>query len=232
MNKRVVFVYDDTTRRQRYISCFYDRGFDVDSTTDRRHATRHYGIGQADLVIVDADLGQNDPDGGFQLCRELRTHWPALPIIILGKHDNEADMLSAYRLGADEFLSEQTKPDYLAARSHALLARLDLLLQSSRPSTDYGLGRLRIKRPTLNAYWDEHALALTLKQVRMLVELVEACGEVCSLSQLMKAAQIHVQPNTVTATVTRMRRIFQDIDPAFDAIESVHGLGYRWKDLS
>lgn len=228
MTKRVVFVCSETTKSKRYLTCFETRGFRVESANTRQLAKKQFDTGEYDLAVVDVDLGQNDRDGGFQLCRELRTYWPTLPIILLGKQDSEVDQLSAYRLGADEFLSEFIKPDYLVARCHALLARLALFRETAIAEGDISRGRLRIERPTLCAFWDGQAVSLKVKQLRMLIDLVEAEGETRSVNQLMQAAKIQVQPNTITASVARMRRSFRVIDPMFDAIENVHGQGYRW----
>ncbi|WP_294052950.1 winged helix-turn-helix domain-containing protein, partial [Thiolapillus sp.] len=80
----------------------------------------------------------------------------------------------------------------------------------------------------LSAHWKQQPVELTVTELWMLHALALHPGHVKSRDQLMEAASIVVDSSTITSHIRRIRRKFQDVDPAFDRIEAVYGIGYRW----
>jgi len=76
--------------------------------------------------------------------------------------------------------------------------------------------------------WREQPVGLTLTEFWMVHLLARYPGHVKNRQQLMDAAQAVLDDNTITSHVKRIRRKFVALDPAFDAIETVYGMGYRW----
>jgi two-component system OmpR family response regulator len=180
-----------------------------------------------DLALIDIGLG-GDVDGGFDLCRELRAMSASLPIIFLSARDSDFDVVAGLRLGADDYLTKDTSLPHLAARISALFRRSDLL--AAPPSTDDVIARgpllLDVKRFTVR--WNGDPIDLTLTEFWMVHALARFPGHVKDRDSLMRDARIVVDDSTITSHVKRIRRKFQTVDPKFDCIDTVYGIGYRW----
>ena len=138
------------------------------------------------------------------------------------------DVVAGLRLGADDYLTKDTSLPHLAARISALFRRSDLL--AAPPSTDDVLARgpllLDVKRFTVR--WNGDPVDLTLTEFWMVHALARFPGHVKDRDNLMRDARIVVDDSTITSHVKRIRRKFQAVDPAFDCIDTVYGIGYRW----
>lgn len=203
-------------------------GFSVRVAAERTLARALCQRTLPDMAIIETHLG-GESEAGFLLCRELRSLSPGLPIIILGDGDSDIDRITSYRLGADDYVNRKRDPRVLICRIHTLLQRVaDCAATPRSMPVRYCDGRLRLDRQRHQVYWDGHRVELTVAQFRMVRTLVESNGEVRSLAELTRAAEIQVQPNTVTATIARIRKQFRSIDRGFDAIRNAHGRGYLW----
>ena len=181
-----------------------------------------------DLALVDIGLA-DDVDGGFALARELRAMSATLPILFLSARDSDYDIVAGLRLGADDYLTKDVSLPHLAARIAALFRRSDLL--AAPPATEDVLARgdlaLDVKR--LGVRWRGQRVDLTLTEFWMVHALGRFRGHVKDRESLMRDASIVVDDSTITPHVKRIRRKFQALDPAFDRIDTVYGMGYRWR---
>jgi two-component system, OmpR family, response regulator len=229
MARTVAIVEDDPSIRANYADMLKKHGYQVSAYPDRRSATAAFRTRLPDLALLDIGLG-DEPDGGFSLCRELRAMSAALPIIFLTARDSDFDTVSGLRMGADDYLTKDVALPQLLARISALFRRADLLSQP--PSTEEVLerGALRLDMKRFQAAWTGKVVDLTLTEFWLVHSLARYPGHVKNREQLMKDAHIVVDDATITSHVKRIRRKFQALDPAFAAIDSVYGLGYRWKD--
>jgi two-component system OmpR family response regulator len=177
--------------------------------------------------LVDIGLG-DDVDGGFALTRELRALSATLPIIFLSARDSDFDIVAGLRLGADDYLTKDASLPHLAARIAALFRRSEL--SAAAPSGDDVLerGPLTLDVPRLTANWHAQRVDLTLTEFWMVHSLARFPGHVKDRDALMRDASIVVDDSTITSHVKRIRRKFQAVDPAFDRIATVYGMGYRW----
>ena len=182
-----------------------------------------------DLAVIDIGLA-NEVDGGFTLCRELRAMSETVPIIFLTARDSDFDMVSGLRLGADDYLTKDISLPHLLARIAALFRRVDVL--SSPPKQDDTLvrGPLTLDLKRLTTTWKGSIVDLTLTEFWMVHSLVKFLGHVKNRDQLMSEANLVVDDSTVTSHVKRIRKKFNAIDASFDAIDTVYGMGYRWKE--
>ena len=166
---------------------------------------------QFDIVILDVTLGA-EYEAGFDLCRQFREMNKTVPIIFLTEHDDEADRISGLRMGADDYLGKTISGAYLAARVNALLRRVDALrAETASPLPVHGPDQgsfLRIDDRLSRAYWEGHPLELSLTQFWILRELFSNAGVVRSVSELMRAANITVQPNTIVVHIKSIREEF------------------------
>ena len=167
-------------------------------------------------------------EGGFELCRELRSRATDLPIIFLTARDSEFDAVSGLRLGADDYLTKDISLPHLMARVAALFRRLDALQTPTAEDNRIKRGNLEIDTDRMSVRWKDQAVGLTLTEFWMVHALARYPGHVKNRQQLMDAAQAVLDDNTITSHVKRIRRKFLAIDDTFDAIETVYGMGYRW----
>jgi two-component system, OmpR family, response regulator len=229
MARNVAIVEDDPSIRANYADMLKKHGYQVSAFADRKSATASFKTRLPDLALLDIGLG-DEPDGGFSLCRELRAMSAALPIIFLTARDSDFDTVSGLRMGADDYLTKDVALPQLLARISALFRRADLLSQPQTSEEVLERGPLRLDMKRFQATWRAQVVDLTLTEFWLVHSLVRYPGHVKNRDQLMKDAHIVVDDATITSHVKRMRRKFQAIEPAFDAIDSVYGLGYRWKD--
>ena len=227
MSKRIAIVEDEPAIRENYAAAFRREGYQVDLYEARRPAMDAFDARLPDLVVIDINL-KDEVEGGFELCRELRSRSAELPIIFLTARDSEFDAVSGLRLGADDYLTKDISLPHLMARVAALFRRLDALQKPAGNEGRIVRGDLAIDAERMSVHWKDQPVGLTLTEFWLVHALARYPGHVKNRQQLMDAAQAVLDDNTITSHVKRIRRKFHAIDPDFDAIETVYGMGYRW----
>ena len=229
MNQHIAIVEDEPAIRENYADAFRRQGYRVKTYPDRATALRDFDERLPDLVLVDITLG-DEQEGGFELCRQLRSRSETLPIIFLTARDNDLDAVSGLRLGADDYLTKDISLAHLTARVSALFRRLDALRRPEAGESVIERGRLQLDADRLCARWDGQLLDLSLTEFWIVHALARYPGHVKTRQQLMDAANVVLDDATITSHVKRIRRKFEEIDRTFDAINSVYGVGYRWRE--
>jgi two-component system OmpR family response regulator len=227
MARRIALVEDDHTIRQNYVDALTRAGYDVAAFGDRASASKTLSARLPELAIIDIGLGA-DVDGGFDLCRELRAASARLPIIFLSARDSDFDIVSGLRLGADDYLTKDVSLPHLLARISALFRRVDATSQPAVADDVLHRGKLALDAQRMMATWEGKPVALTVTEFWMVHSLARHPGHVKDRDQLMRDAEMVVDDGTITSHVKRIRKKFLAVDAAFDAIETVYGMGYRW----
>jgi two-component system OmpR family response regulator len=228
MSRTVAIVEDEPAIRDNYAEALRRYGFEVHGFGSRPEAKLAFSLRLPDLVIIDIGLG-DEPEGGFELCRELRARSATLPILFLTARDSDLDVISGLRLGADDYLSKDISLPQLTARVQALFRRMEALRAPAAREQVFVLRGLRLEVERMRVAWNGSDVPLTVTEFWMVHALVRHPGHVRSREQLMREAQIVVDDATITSHIKRIRRKFQAIDPTFDEIDTVHGAGYRWR---
>jgi two-component system, OmpR family, response regulator len=227
MPRRIAIVEDDPVIRANYADVLKKHGYAVDAYADRREALAACRSRLPDLVLLDIGLG-DEVDGGFTLCRELRTLSGALPIIFLTARDSDFDAVSGLRMGADDYVTKNVSLPHLLARVSALFRRTDLVSDPVQSEDIVQRGPLTLDLNRLTVSWRGQNVDLTLTEFWMVHALAKFPGHVKNRDQLMSDAHIVVDDSTITSHVKRIRRKFSAVDPQFDCIDTVYGMGYRW----
>jgi two-component system OmpR family response regulator len=168
MAKRIVIVEDDPDQRDNYVDAIVKKGYEVTAYSSRREALAGFERDLPDLAILDIILG-NEVDAGFELCRELLSRSPTLPVIFLTERIAEIDKISGLRLGAWDYLPKPISLDYLAERISSLLRINEARVQSSGGSASAKMvGDLSIDQEALLVSWQGHAINLSGTEFRML----------------------------------------------------------------
>jgi two-component system OmpR family response regulator len=228
MRKSIAIVEDEPAIRENYAAAFARHGYAVRGYRNRAEAITAFRTRLPDLAVIDVGL-EDEPEGGFALCRELRALSEEVPIIFLTARDSELDAVSGLRLGADDYLTKDLSLTHLLARVAALFRRVDALRNPSAQPRELERGELLIDTERLTASWQGRPLDLTLTEFWIVHALALNPGHVKSRQQLMDAANVVLDDNTITSHVKRIRRKFLAIAPEFDGIETIYGMGYRWR---
>ena len=229
MTRRIALVEDDPVLRENVADVLRRQGYDTVVYADRAAALTGLASRLPDLAIVDIGLG-DEIDGGFTLVRELRARSETLPIMFLTARDSDFDLVAGLRLGADDYLAKTISMPHLLARIAALFRRIEVLASPPRQDEVVDRGALRLDLKRMMATWRGKAVDLTLTEFWMVHSLAKHPGHVKSRDSLMSEANLVVDDATITSHVKRVRRKFQAVDRSFDAIDTVYGMGYRWKE--
>ena len=226
--KLVAVVEDDVAIRDNYIAGLRRQGYRVVGFGTRKEALAGFANRFPDLVIIDVNLG-SEVEGGFELCRELRARSAQLPIIFLTARESELDAVSGLRLGADDYLTKRTSLEHLLARVAALFRRVEALRSAGDSAETVAQGSLTLDRDRMTATWRGQPIPLTVTEFWVVHALAQHPGHVRSRDQLMAAANVVLDDGTVTSQIKRIRAKFAAADAAFDSIQTVYGMGYRWQ---
>lgn len=229
MAHSIALVEDETSLRENYLDVLRRQGYSVQGYADKLSAMQAFAQRLPDLVILDIGLHE-DAEAGFDLCRELRSQSRTLPIIFLTARNSDLDAISGLRLGADDYLTKDISLPHLTARIAALFRRTEALKTPADQNQIIARNKLLVDMNLMKVFWDKIPLDLTLTEHWIIYSLIKHPGHVKTRDQIMNEANIVVDDTTVTSHIKRIRRKFLAIDAAFDCIETVYGMGYRWND--
>ncbi len=227
MPQHIAIVEDEPGIAANYRDTLQRQGFEVSLYGNRLQAASAFRQALPDLAIIDVGLA-DEIEGGFDLCRELRSRSPELPIVFLTARDSELDIISGLRLGADDYLTKDISQAQLLARIVALLRRVRALRAPENREHVVKQGALSLNLERLSAQWQDQRVELTVTEFWIVHALARYPGHIKNRQQLMDAANVVLDDNSVTSHIKRIRRKFQALDPAFNAIETAYGAGYRW----
>lgn len=229
MARTIAIVEDEPTIRQNYSDALKKNGYQVEQFGTRKEALDAFHRRLPDLALLDIGL-KDDIDGGFEICRALRSRSATLPIIFLTARDSDLDTISGLRLGADDYLTKDISLPNLCARVSAFFRRMDALQQPANLDELIHRGHLTLDMNRFAVKWRNQPVDLTLTEFWIIHSLALRPGHVKNRDQLMGDAKIVVDDATVTSHIKRLRNKFLKIDPGFDRIDTVYGMGYRWID--
>jgi len=227
---RVALVDDEDHIRETVGFALSKEGYTVASYPDGVTAWEAMQERLPDLAILDITMPRMD---GFELCRRLRGVSDELPIIFLTSRDEEFDRVLGLEIGADDYLCKPFSTRELMARVKVLLRRLALIRQRAPQAAEslLDVGDLRLDLQRYQATWKRTAVPLTVTEFQILRALARNPGHVKTRQQLMQEGypyDAYVSDRTIDSHIKRLRKKFESVDAAFAAIETVHGLGYRY----
>jgi len=207
-------------------------GFKVRTYTDGAEALRGMSAAPVDLAILDIKMPRMD---GMELLARLRQN-SSLPVIFLTSKDEEVDEVLGLRMGADDYITKPFSQRLLIERIRALIRRE----RSAQEGTAPGGGEKPILRGDLMldparhlCTWKDKPINLTVTEFLILKALAQRPGHVKSRDQLMDAAYgdaVYVDDRTIDSHIKRLRKKFKDEDDVFNEIETLYGVGYRYRD--
>lgn len=229
MGRSIAIVEDEPAIRANYADALRRQGYEVAAYANRREAMAGMQTRLPDLAIIDIGL-EDEIDGGFTLCRDLRAKSEKLAIIFLTARDSDFDTVAGLRMGADDYLTKDVSLPHLLARISALFRRMDAVATHTDADEILTRGKLVLDLKRMAASWDGHAVPLTLTEFWMVHALAKFPGHLKDRDHLMSEAKLTVDDATITSHIKRIRKKFAVLDSTFDAIETLYGMGYRWRE--
>ena len=206
-------------------------GYRVQRFSDGAEAWEAFEDSLPDLAILDILMPRMD---GLELCRRLRSRSETLPIIFLTSKDEEFDKVLGLELGADDYLCKPFSMRELLARVKVLFRRMALAGAPATPAEDMVIvGPLELDLQRYIASWAGKPIALTVTDFMILCALARRPGHVKTRQQLMDEGYPHdtfVSDRTIDSHIKRLRKKLQAVEPTFDAVQTVYGLGYRYQE--
>jgi two-component system OmpR family response regulator len=223
---KTVLVVDDEPKIATLARDYLEHaGFAVLTASDGPTALTTIRQRHPDLVVLDLGLPGLD---GLDVTRELRRD-SAIPIVMLTARDDELDKLLGLELGADDYLTKPFSPRELVARVNVILRRARAAPVEAAPAAALSHGRLTLDPATRAATFAGLTLGLTAIEFAIVRCLLARPAHVLNRAQLVAAshaASIHISERTIDSHIRNIRAKLLEAGAA-DAIETVHGVGFR-----
>ena len=209
-------------------------GYKVETYTDGASALDGLYAKRPDLAVFDIKMPRMD---GMELLRRLRQK-SDLPVIFLTSKDDEIDELFGLKMGADDFITKPFSQRLLVERVKAVLrrsaARAEGNVREDTPGSNMlERGHLAMDQERHTSQWKGKSVTLTVTEFLILFALAQRPGVVKSRDSLMDAAyddQVYVDDRTIDSHIKRLRKKFKQVDDDFDMIDTLYGVGYRFKE--
>ena len=235
MSHVIALVDDDRNILTSVSIALQAEGFMTRVYSDGAAALKAFADNPPDLGIFDIKMPRMD---GMELLRRVR-ETSAMPVIFLTSKDDELDEALGLAMGADDYISKPFSQRLLIARIRAILRRQDLAKAEANSPGDEPAptviqrGRLSMDPARHKVGWKDKEVVLTVTEFLILEALAQRPGVVKSRNQLLDVAyhdDVFVDDRTIDSHIKRIRRKFRVVDPEFDAIETLYGVGYRFED--
>jgi two-component system response regulator ChvI len=237
MSQVIALVDDDRNILTSVSIALQAEGFVTRVYSDGATALKALADNPPDLAVFDIKMPQMD---GMELLRRLRELGGPVgvtPVIFLTSKDDELDEALGLAMGADDYIAKPFSQRLLIARIRAILRRQDLERGQASAAEDgpgeelLVRGRLCMDPARHKVLWDGKDVTLTVTEFMILEALAQRPGVVKSRNQLLDIAyqdDVYVDDRTIDSHIKRVRRKFRAVDPEFDGIETLYGVGYRF----
>ncbi len=231
MRRTIALVDDDQNILTSVSIALETEGYRVKTYKDGEEALRGIGQQPVDMAILDIKMPRMD---GMELLQNLR-QTSQLPIIFLTSKDDEIDELLGFRMGADDYIKKPFSQRLLIERIRALMRRVEATgdIPTGKQEEKLVRGDLVLDPERHLCTWQGKPVQLTVTEFLLLRALALYPGHVKNRDQLMDAAygeSIYVDDRTIDSHIKRLRKKFREIDGEFGEIETLYGVGYRYRD--
>jgi two-component system response regulator ChvI len=231
MAQTIALVDDDRNILTSVAMSLESEGYEVRTFSDGDEALRGLAQKPVDLAVLDIKMPRMD---GMELLGRLRKT-TNMPVIFLTSKDDEVDELLGLRMGADDYIKKPFSQRLLIERIRALLRREQLATDTTPadPAAVVTRGDLTLDGNRHACLWRGETIDLTVTEFLLVKALAIRPGHVKSRDQLMDAAygeHIYVDDRTIDSHIKRIRKKFKVIDTEFGHIETLYGVGYRYKE--
>ena len=230
MSETIALVDDDQNIRTSVAIALEGEGFRVRSFGDGVEALRGLQTQPADLVVLDIKMPRMD---GMEALTKLRRN-SDVPVIFLTSKDDEVDEVLGPKMGADDYITKPFSMRLLIERIRAVLRRRDAAGAGGEGEKKIIIrGDLMLDPNRHHCEWRAREVKLTVTEFLILEALALRPGHVKTRDQLMDAAyeeNVYVDDRTIDSHIKRLRKKFKAVDDSFAAIDTLYGVGYRFRE--
>ncbi|MCK5285494.1 MAG: response regulator transcription factor [Alphaproteobacteria bacterium] len=231
MSHKITLVDDDQNILTSITIALETEGFDVNSYNDGEEALKGLQKNMPELIVLDIKMPRMN---GIELLTKLR-ETSNIPVIFLTSKDDEIDQIIGLRMGADDYITKPFSQRLLIERIRTLLRRQDLLKSSNTDQNENKIvrGSLELDDARHLCTWGNKPVNLTVTEYLLLKVLAMHPGHVKNRDQLIDQAygeNIYIDDRTIDSHIKRVRKKFKKVDEKFDHIETLYGIGYRYKE--
>ncbi len=234
MGNKIALIDDDQNILTSVSMVLEEEGFQVFTYTDGVAGLEGVLKEQVSLVVLDIKMPRMD---GMETLRRIREK-SNVPVIFLTSKEDEVDELCGLRMGADDYIKKPFSQNLLIARIKTLMRRVEVMNgdeENIEKEEDEIIerGDLVLDRTRHFCTWRGRQVDLTITEFLMLYALVEKPGFVKSRDQLIDMAygsNVYIDDRTVDSHIKRLRRKFKEMDEDFSRIETLYGIGYRYRE--
>lgn len=231
-NNTIALVDDDRNILSSLRVALETEGYKIRTYNEGASALDAFAEDPPDLAILDIKMPRMD---GMELLRKIRQTME-LPVIFLTSKDDEIDELFGLKMGADDYIAKPFSQRLLIERVKAVLRRASARADTNGEASGADIverGKLKMDPERHTCHWDGHGVTLTVTEFLILQALAQRPGVVKSRDALMDAAyddSVYVDDRTIDSHIKRLRKKFKVADDDFDVIETLYGVGYRFKE--
>jgi len=231
MAQNIALIDDDRNILTSVSMALETEGFNVKTYNDGEEGLAGITSTPPDLVVLDIKMPRMD---GMEVLTKLREK-SALPVIFLTSKDDEVDEVIGLRMGADDYITKPFSQRLLIERIRALLRRQKLQSEPEEVNEEEVTerGNLRLDDSRHLCTWKNDPVNLTVTEYLLVKALAQRPGHVKNRDQLIDLAygeNIYVDDRTIDSHIKRVRKKFKAVDKAFNQIETLYGIGYRYKE--
>ncbi len=226
---KISVVDDEPDLRETISYALTHEGYDCESYRDGLHAWTAFSQKLPDLIILDVSMPQMD---GLELCRRIRKISETVPILFLSSKDDEIDRILGLEIGGDDYMCKPFSVRELLVRIKVLFRRQMARQENAKTEDIYQLGNLILHYGKYMAFWKDQLIELTVTEFLLLKILSQNPGFVKTREVLMNQVYpegTYVSARTIDTHIKRLRKKIQKMDESFDEIETVYGVGYRYR---
>ena len=220
----ILVVDDDPTLREVLKYTLEKAGFHVSLATDGADALNKFDASLHHLLVLDVTMPRLD---GFAVCKVIR-ETSSTAILFLSSRGEVRDRVKGLDIGGDDYLTKPFSPQELVSRVRAILRRR---LGSDNPKQVINAGPIRLDATAHRVWACGEEVTFTATEFGMLHALMRNIGKVCSRNTLVNhayGAKHFVSDRTVDSHIRRVRQKFRVYE--LDPIETVHGVGFRFRE--
>ena len=234
MSTQVIALVDDDRNILTSVSIALEvEGYKVMTYTNGESGLCGFRTSPPDLAILDIKMPRMD---GMEMLKRLR-ETSDIPVIFLTSKDDEVDELLGLKVGADDFLRKPFSQRVLSERIKTVLRRAIEKSGTAQKEDNSAIvierGEMRMDSECHACTWKNRPVSLTVTEFLILQAIISRPGVVKSRDALMDAAydeQVYVDDRTIDSHIKRLRKKIKAVDDLFEMIETLYGVGYRFKE--
>ena len=222
--QKIILIDDDQNILTSLEMVLKSAGFTIEAFTDGLEAIDYIRDNGAEIVLLDIKMPRID---GLEVFTRVRK-FSNIPIIFLTSKDSEMDELIGLRIGADDYIRKPFSHKLLVERIKSILRRSTKKVQ--KEATRVELSHLSLDKQSMLCKWKDNSIELTSTEFSILITLMGRPGSIRTRDDLINEAfneTLGKEDRVIDSHIKRIRKKFLSVDPQFDLIKTIYGVGYK-----